>query len=128
MKSNWLLTTSNAPARSNAAALCRPSYTLASTPGSSSYPRGASACSRAVVRESAVANNVTSWPRATRPSAWGDVNDGGEPGGSPSAPARRGSEYAELLRLVRAEGLLDRRLGYYRARIALTVALFAAGW
>jgi fatty acid desaturase len=56
------------------------------------------------------------------------VNDGGEPGGSPSAPARRGSEYAELLRLVRAEGLLDRRLGYYRARIALTVALFAAGW
>ena len=36
MKSNWLLTTSNAPARSNAAALCRPSYTLASTPGSSS--------------------------------------------------------------------------------------------
>ena len=60
--------------------------------------------------------------------ACGDVNDGGEPGGSPSAPARRGSEYAELLRLVRAEGLLDRRLGYYRARIALTVALFAAGW
>ena len=55
--------------------------------------------------------------------ACGDVNDGGEPGGSPSAPARRGSEYAELLRLVRAEGLLDRRLGYYRARIALTVAL-----
>ena len=46
--------------------------------------------------------------------ACGDVNDGGEPGGSPSAPARRGSEYAELLRLVRAEGLLDRRLGYYR--------------
>jgi fatty acid desaturase len=41
---------------------------------------------------------------------------------------RRGSEYAALSRLVRAEGLLDRRPGYYRARIALTVALFAAGW
>jgi fatty acid desaturase len=45
-----------------------------------------------------------------------------------SAPARRGSEYAELSRLVRAAGLLDRRLGYYRLRIALTVALFALGW
>jgi fatty acid desaturase len=61
--------------------------------------------------------------------ACGDVNDGGEPGGSPSsAPVRRGSEYAELSRLVRAAGLLNRRVGYYRVRIGLTVALFALGW
>ena len=40
----------------------------------------------------------------------------------------RGSDYAELSRLVRAAGLLDRRPGYYRVRIALTVASFAVGW
>jgi fatty acid desaturase len=67
------------------------------------------------------------------PKARGDVNDGVESGGGRrtaegGAGVRRGTEYAELLRLVRAEGLLDRRVGYYRARIALTVTLFAAGW
>ncbi len=51
--------------------------------------------------------------------------NGGESGG---APVRRGSEYAELSRLVRGAGLLDRRLGYYRARIALTVVLLGLGW
>jgi fatty acid desaturase len=58
------------------------------------------------------------------------VNAGAESPGGPlrPAPVRRGSEYAALSRLVRAEGLLDRRPGYYRARIALTVALFATGW
>ena len=61
--------------------------------------------------------------------ACGDVNDGGDPGGSSSsAPVRRGSEYAELSRLVRAAGLLNRRAGYYAVRIGLTVALFALGW
>ena len=45
-----------------------------------------------------------------------------------AASASRGSDYAELSRLVRAAGLLDRRPGYYRARIALTVALLAVGW
>jgi fatty acid desaturase len=40
----------------------------------------------------------------------------------------RGSDYAELLRQVRAAGLLDRRLGYYRGLIAITVALYAVGW
>jgi fatty acid desaturase len=44
-----------------------------------------------------------------------------------SAP-RRGSEYAELSRLVREAGLLDRRPGYYVRTIAVTIGLLAAGW
>ncbi len=39
-----------------------------------------------------------------------------------------GSEYAELSRLIRSAGLLDRRPVYYRTRIALCAAAFAAGW
>jgi fatty acid desaturase len=45
-----------------------------------------------------------------------------------AAAAHRGSDYAELSRQVRAAGLLDRRPGYYGARIAVNVALLAAGW
>ena len=44
------------------------------------------------------------------------------------ASRRRGSDYAQLSREVRAAGLLARRPGYYRARIGLTLALWAAGW
>jgi fatty acid desaturase len=44
-----------------------------------------------------------------------------------SAP-RRGSEYAELSRLVREAGLLERRPGYYAGTIAVTIGLLAAGW
>jgi fatty acid desaturase len=40
----------------------------------------------------------------------------------------RGSEYAQLSRLVRQAGLLDRRPGYYAWRIALNALLLAAGW
>ncbi|MCX4094334.1 fatty acid desaturase family protein [Nocardia sp. alder85J] len=40
----------------------------------------------------------------------------------------RGSEYAELLRRVRTAGLLNRRLGYYAWKSAITVAVLAAGW
>jgi fatty acid desaturase len=40
---------------------------------------------------------------------------------------RRGSDFAELSRLVKRAGLLRRRYGYYAARIALNVALLAAG-
>lgn len=50
------------------------------------------------------------------------------PSTDPSPASRRGSEYAELSRLVRAAGLLDRRPTYYRVRIALTLGAFAAGW
>ena len=40
----------------------------------------------------------------------------------------RGSEYAQLSRLVRQAGLLDRRPWYYAWKITLTVVLLAAGW
>jgi fatty acid desaturase len=47
----------------------------------------------------------------------------------PASPApRRGSEYAELSRLVRQAGLLERRPGYYAWKIAVTIGLLAAGW
>jgi fatty acid desaturase len=39
-----------------------------------------------------------------------------------------GSDYARLSRAVRQAGLLDRRTGNYAWRIAITVALLAAGW
>jgi len=42
--------------------------------------------------------------------------------------ATRGSSYAELSRLVKSAGLLDRRPGYYAARISSTVAAYAAAW
>ncbi|MGC5021594.1 fatty acid desaturase family protein [Micromonospora sp. DT47] len=43
-------------------------------------------------------------------------------------PAQRGSDYAVLSRRISAAGLLHRRPGRYAARIALTTALFLAGW
>jgi hypothetical protein len=52
----------------------------------------------------------------------------------PAAPGRsmavvsRGSDCGELSRRVRAAGLLDRRPGFYRARIALNAVLLAVGW
>jgi hypothetical protein len=41
---------------------------------------------------------------------------------------RPGSDYARLARLIRQEGLLDRRPGYYAFKIIATAMLFAAGW
>jgi hypothetical protein len=50
----------------------------------------------------------------------------------PLAPAvsapRRGSEYAELSRQVKQAGLLERRPAYYAWKIAVTIAMLAAGW
>jgi fatty acid desaturase len=43
-------------------------------------------------------------------------------------PTRRGSDYAALMREVRAAGLLERRRAYYWARIAIVGGAFAAGW
>ncbi|GIJ54471.1 delta fatty acid desaturase [Virgisporangium aurantiacum] len=40
----------------------------------------------------------------------------------------RGSDFAELMRRVKAAGLLDRRRGYYWTRIVVTGGLLAAGW
>ena len=47
---------------------------------------------------------------------------------SASSAPRRGSEYAELSRLVKDAGLLERRPGYYAWKIAVTIGLLAAGW
>lgn len=41
---------------------------------------------------------------------------------------RRGSDYAVLLRTVKAAGLLDRRRGDYLSKIALTGGLWIAAW
>src|SRR5580658_4195869 len=68
MKSQWLWIRSNSAAHSNASEMCRYSATLGSTAGSSSYPLSTTACRRARVTESLLANNVTSQPRATSPS------------------------------------------------------------
>jgi fatty acid desaturase len=40
----------------------------------------------------------------------------------------RGSDFADLMRRVRSAGLLDRRRGYYAAKIAVIGGLLAAGW
>jgi fatty acid desaturase len=48
---------------------------------------------------------------------------GEDPKGSPS-----GSEYAQLSRAVRAAGLLRRRRGYYRIKIATNLLLLTGGW
>lgn len=44
------------------------------------------------------------------------------PGDDPSG------DYAELRRLIRREGLLRRRPGYYAAKITIVLVLLAAGW
>jgi len=51
-----------------------------------------------------------------------------ERGGTPLPETARGSDFADLMRRVRAAGLLERRPGYYWAKIAVTGGLFAAGW
>src|SRR5579859_4952167 len=40
----------------------------------------------------------------------------------------RGTDFADLMRRVKAAGLLRRRPGYYAAKIAVTSGLLAAGW
>jgi fatty acid desaturase len=41
---------------------------------------------------------------------------------------RRGSDYAQLSRRISQAGLLNRRPGWYAAKIALTAGLFLGGW
>ncbi len=43
-------------------------------------------------------------------------------------PPQRGSDYAELSRLVKQAGLMERRSWWYAVRIAVTLTLLAAGW
>jgi fatty acid desaturase len=45
-----------------------------------------------------------------------------------SAPKGRWSEYTQLSRQIKQAGLLDRRRGWYAARISLNLALLAGGW
>jgi len=47
------------------------------------------------------------------------------PAGLPANPSR---DYAELSRVIRAEGLLKRRYGYYAVRISLNLLALAGGW
>src|SRR5438552_15364157 len=54
--------------------MCSPSQAFACSAGSSECPVGAVGTRRAVVRESAVANKVTSTPRFTRPSVKREAN------------------------------------------------------
>jgi fatty acid desaturase len=44
------------------------------------------------------------------------------------APKGRWGEYTQLSRQIRQAGLLERRRGWYAARIGLNLALLAAGW
>ena len=48
--------------------------------------------------------------------------------GAVSASKGRWSEYTQLSRQIKQAGLLDRRRGWYVARMAVNVALLAAGW
>ena len=45
-----------------------------------------------------------------------------------SAPGGRWSEYTQLSRQMKQAGLLERRRGWYAARIGLNLALLAAGY
>jgi len=49
-------------------------------------------------------------------------------GGLPAAVDPSTASYRALARQVRAMGLLDRRPGYYRVKITLTIVAFFAGW
>ncbi len=40
----------------------------------------------------------------------------------------RGSDYAALSRLIRQDGLLNRRPGYYATKICIMAVLYIAGW
>lgn len=52
----------------------------------------------------------------------------GYAGGGRASPAGRGSDYAELSRQIKQEGLLDRRPAYYVAKVGANIVALAAGW
>jgi fatty acid desaturase len=54
----------------------------------------------------------------------------GQPSTAGPVPSRTGrwSQYTQLSRQIKQAGLLDRRRGWYAAKIGLNLALLAAGW
>jgi fatty acid desaturase len=54
------------------------------------------------------------------------IDDAPDPTSTPSAAT--GSDFAVLRRRITAAGLLDRRPGYYLARIGLVASAFVGGW
>ncbi|MBX6750204.1 MAG: acyl-CoA desaturase [Micromonosporaceae bacterium] len=50
------------------------------------------------------------------------------PSQTATVDARRGSDYAALLRQVKGAGLLNRRRGYYVTKMIVTCGLLLAGW
>lgn len=55
-----------------------------------------------------------------------DTRAGGGPVTVSASTVERGSDYAALIKTIRGAGLLDRRLGSYGLRGALTLAMYAA--
>jgi fatty acid desaturase len=51
-----------------------------------------------------------------------------ERSGAPRLRTSGGSDFADLMRRVKAAGLLERRPGYYLTKIAVTGAMLAAAW
>ncbi|WP_158852751.1 fatty acid desaturase family protein [Saccharothrix deserti] len=45
-----------------------------------------------------------------------------------AVPSKRGSDFADLSRIINHAGLLERRTGYYAAKIVLNLLAFAGGW
>ena len=64
---------------------------------------------------------------STSPPAFPSDSSSSPPSSSLSSPLR-GSEYAMLSRQIRQARLLDRRLRYYAAKIAVTAAALVASW
>jgi fatty acid desaturase len=71
---------------------------------------------------------MAAFDQAQAATTWQERQDeAAGPGLAASLPTR-GSDYAELSRRIRQEGLLDRRPTYYGLKIGLNTALLAAGW
>jgi fatty acid desaturase len=60
--------------------------------------------------------------------AAGLTRDAASPDAATATGARRGTEYAQLSRLIRQAGLMRRRPRYYAWKIAVTATLLLLGW
>lgn len=64
----------------------------------------------------------------TNSTAIDDADRPAVPGNSVQGDGERGSDFARLSRRIAQAGLLDRRPGYYAARLSLVAAAFVGGW